>query len=67
MNINKGQFKKKQGFKGTCRICGKYGLKAADCWENEKTRRKMDLKDSKGNVIIVAYMVIKKLTVERRR
>ena len=27
---------KKQGFKGNYRICGKYGHKAADCWENKR-------------------------------
>ena len=40
-NDNKKKFKNyKQGFKGTCRICGKYGHKAADCWENEKNKNK---------------------------
>ena len=40
-NENKKKFKNyKQGFKGTCRICGKYGHKAADCWENEKNKNK---------------------------
>ena len=27
----KGYLKRRQGFKGTCRICGKYSHKAADC------------------------------------
>lgn len=47
-NGNKGQFKKRQGFKGTCRICGKYGHKAADCWENEKNKKKNEPKRFQG-------------------
>ena len=39
-NYNKWKNKKyknnNKNFKGTCRICGKYGHKAADCWENKK-------------------------------
>ena len=34
--LTKG-YKKK--FKGACRICGKQGHKAADCWENEKNKK----------------------------
>ena len=34
------KYKKKQGFKGNCRICGKYGHKAADCWENKNNKNK---------------------------
>ena len=34
------KFNKKQGFKGNCRICGKYGHKAADCWENKINKNK---------------------------
>ena len=34
------KFKKKQGFKGNCRICGKYDHKAADCWENKNNKNK---------------------------
>ena len=40
-NFNKGKnFKFKKPFKGDCRICGKKGHKAADCWEQEKNRDK---------------------------
>ena len=40
-NENKKKYKNyKQGFKGTCKICGKYGHKAADCWEDEKNKNK---------------------------
>ena len=31
---------KKQGFKGNCRICGKYGHKAANFWENKGNKVK---------------------------
>ena len=40
MNKNKNTFKKKQGFKGNCRNCGKYGHKANDCWEIENDKKK---------------------------
>ena len=33
-------FKKKQGFKGNCRICGKYSHKAADCWGKKNNKNK---------------------------
>jgi hypothetical protein len=40
-NFNKGRnFKFKKTFKGDCRICGKKGHKAADCWEQEKNKDK---------------------------
>ena len=40
-NYNKGKnFKFKKTFKGDCRICGKKGHKAADCWEQEKNKDK---------------------------
>ena len=44
----KGYFKRKQGFKGTCRICSKYGHKVVDCWENDKNERKGEPKRSQG-------------------
>ena len=34
----KYKMNKKQGFKGNCRVCGKYGHKAANCWETRETR-----------------------------
>ena len=37
---NKYNYKKKQRFKGKCRICSKYGHKAADCWENKNNKNK---------------------------
>jgi hypothetical protein len=30
----------KKFFKGDCRICGKNGHKAADCWESDKNKDK---------------------------
>ena len=36
---NKNNYEKKQGFKGNCRICGKYGHEAADCWENKNNQK----------------------------
>jgi hypothetical protein len=29
----------KKGFKGTCRLCGKYGHKATDCWHNKSNNQ----------------------------
>jgi hypothetical protein len=36
----KGKPKFKREFKGECRICGDKGLKAADCWDNDKNKSK---------------------------
>ena len=37
----KGTNKKiKKQFKGSCRICGKQGHKAIDCWENPRNKNK---------------------------
>ena len=42
-NKNKKKYKNnKQGFKGIYRICGKYGHKAANCWENEKNKNRSE-------------------------
>ena len=35
-----GKFKFKKVFKGDCRICGKKGHKAADCWEQDKNKER---------------------------
>ena len=40
LSATNNKMKKKQGFKGNCRICGKYGHKAADCWENKNNKNK---------------------------
>ena len=44
----KGYFKMRQGLKGTCRICGKYGHKVIDCWENDKKKMKGVTKKLQG-------------------
>ena len=36
----KNQKKFKKPFKKECRICGKKGHKAVDCWESEKNKDK---------------------------
>ena len=37
---NNQQSRGRKQFKGVCRICGKYGHKAEDCWHNEKNKDK---------------------------
>ena len=36
--VNNQAFRGKKQYKGTCRICGKYGHKAEDCLHNEKIK-----------------------------
>ncbi len=41
-------FKKRQGFKGNCRICDKCGHKLGDCWEKEENQKKINKKKFQG-------------------
>ena len=46
---NNQQSRGRKQFKGVCRICGKYGHKAEDCWHNEKNKEKNSQKNSQQN------------------
>ena len=50
-----GKFKFKKVFKGDCRICGKKGHKAADCWEQEKNKERRPVNYKLKNE--AAYMI----------